>query len=142
MHKYNSAPIDTGLAKKSVQPDPTVFKADKHAASMDFSKASGSGKAGWYSPGSGSFTQSKADLQVIRQAATSADWQIIGGCWKGGLNCAGKGLILKFPNNDRWYLPLHHFVDSAILAWPVCLRPAPEPSSVSSSPQNCRGLAS
>lgn len=83
----------------------------------------------YFSPAPENLGIACADQVVIREALSKDNMALRSRCWQGFWCCCTHGLVFQFRNGQGaeqpWYLALHHFSDSAILAWEVVLRSPP-----------------
>lgn len=89
--------------------------------SLDFAPIRGTTPKAYFSPQAASVGQPVADMSMLQ--AISCEHQRLGSAWKGFFADATHCLAIrntKVPNSS-WLVALHHYSDSAVLAWPITM---------------------
>lgn len=126
IHHYDAVPSDTAVPARSVRLPQEAFAAGSSDMSMKFGSISGTrAKTEWYSPGAPNFSQADADLHMILTAHRAGSWAMLSTAWIGALCESSHRLVLRMPGSQTWFMPLHHWPDSAVLALPVKVATVP-----------------
>jgi len=134
VHRYKTIVPDIPvLGRKTGALNADTFNAQQSKSSMPLGKIEGTtSPAPWWSPKPENYTVPVADLFMLRQCAAAGDMGLLGDAWVGALLDCSHKLAIKFESEScthpgsHWYVPLHHFPGSAVLAWPVQItKPTP-----------------
>lgn len=85
-HHYASPVVRSTLPSKATRLDEGAFRAARKSWSLDFSKVcSTSSSPSWFSPPHANFNLGTADLELLRQLASSSElgFRSIGYAWRG-----------------------------------------------------------
>lgn len=87
----------------------------------------------WWSPSPGNFNAPQADLAVLRQCQAEGRVDLLDDAWMGALFQRSHQMCcfaswVRCPNG-AYFIPLHHFVGSAVLMWPAELKKLPGDTS-------------
>lgn len=128
-HRFNAVEPDIAvLGRQTGALAEDVFRAAANNFTMKWSEVEGVESAAWWSPKPASLGVPSADLAVLREAVAAEEITKVSNAWTGGvLDCSHNACVLfksaTFPE-EEWYLPLHAYTDSGVLAWKVRVQTA------------------
>lgn len=123
-HGYDVVATNSPLESRHSRLPPSSFRASKATRSMAFSEiVSTNSTPEWWSPAAQHNTTPHADSVVLRAAFEAGDLTKVEGCWMGKLFCLEHLVAIKlsYGGAPAWFLPLRHFPQSGVLAWPLVM---------------------
>lgn len=119
VHDFSAVPSDEGLQRQCARLPAAAFQPDNKGASFDFKGVCGTASSpSLYSAGVEAWCAPYAGLFMIEEAHRRQDWSILSSAWLGRL-LQGKHKVMFEVRNEGWFLALHSWADSCVVAWPV-----------------------
>ena len=135
VHRFKALEADVGATSQRMQVlKRESFTMNAKVASLALHAIEGTtSPPKWWSPKPENMTAPAADLAVLRECSKLGAMHAVDTAWLGAFFQSTHMLCVRFKcatfEEEAWYVPLHHFPGSGVLAWPVTLQTATTTSS-------------